>query len=213
MKKILVFTLALGMSLALASCGGGSTETDYSVITADASTKTVEIYAEVNGKYFNENTRHGVVFAGGSNGEKSILRGLCDEKEFYGALINIGGVPGDNLVLPMEPGSYIEGEKMTITVSWDGSNGEIPFEDIVRCGDGDPYEMDARFGGNIKAAYAKNTGCIFCLDSCAVGITSNAVYPTGTIEGTKHEQFYGNADVLPEDGTVVKVTFALLGTS
>lgn len=214
-KKGLLLLLALVMVMALASCGstdaGKDAEAvDYSVVTADAATKTVKMYAEVNGKYFTENTRHGIVYAEGGNGEKSVLRGLANEKDFYQALINIGAVPGDNLTLPMEPGLAVDGAKLDITVSWDGSDGEIPFGEIIRTGDGDPYVMDARFGGNIKAAYAKNTGCIFCLDSCAVGITSNAAYPTGTIEGTKTEQFFGNADVLPKDGTVVTVTFTVL---
>ena len=44
--------------------------------------------AEVNAKYFTEPTRHGVVYAKGSNGEKSVLRGLSNEKVFYQALLD-----------------------------------------------------------------------------------------------------------------------------
>ena len=213
MKKIISLALVLVMVLALCACGAPKVAIDdsYSYAIVDTAAKTVTIKAQVNGKYFNESTRHGVVFAEGGNGEKAILRGLVSEKDLYAALIGLGGVPGDNLTLPMEPGLYVEGSPVEITVSWEGSNGEIPFGDIVKTGNGKPYTMNARFGGNIVNATNKFTGCIFCLDSCAVGITSNADYATCVVEGTKTEQFFGNADVLPADGTIVDVTFKLVG--
>jgi hypothetical protein len=49
--------------------------------------KEIVMPAEVNGKYFTEPTRHGVVFVSGSNGQKSVLRGLSNEKEFHDALL------------------------------------------------------------------------------------------------------------------------------
>ena len=213
MKKIISLALVLVMVLALCACGAPKTVVDDSLsyCIVDTNAKSVTIKCQVNGKYFNESTRHGIVFSEGSNGEKAILRGLVSEKDFYAALIGLGAVPGDNLTLPMEPGLFVEGEELDITISWDGSKGEIPFENIVKTGNGKPYTMDCRFGGNIINATNKFTGCIFCLDSCAVGITSNADYATCVVEGTKTEQFYGNADILPADGTIVNVTFTRLG--
>ena len=213
MKKIISLALVLVMVLALCACGAPKTALDDSLsyCIVDTEAKSVTIKCQVNGKYFTEPSRHGIVFSEGSNGEKAILRGLVSEKDFYAALIGLGAVPGDNLSLPMEPGMYIEGEELDITISWDGSKGEIPFEDVVKTGNGKPYTMDCRFGGNIVNATNKFTGCIFCLDSCAVGITSNNDYATCVVEGTKTEQFYGNADVLPADGTIVNVTFTRLG--
>ena len=212
MKKLIAMILALALVLALAACGApAKEEVDYSVITTNAATQSVTIYTQVNGKYFTEPSRHGVVFKDGSNGEKCILRGLCSEKDFYAALLSVGGVPGDNLVFTeAQPGDLIDGQKMDVTVSWEGSNGEIPWADIMTTGNGKPYVADFRFGGNIKAAYAKNTGCILCIESCPVGICSNAAYGYGVVETTKTEQFYGNPDVLPEDGTICQVTFTLL---
>ena len=213
MKKLISLILVLVLALSLVACGAAPAkeEVDYSVITTNPSTQSVTIYAQINGKYFTEPSRHGVVFKDGSNGEKCILRGLCSEKDFYAALLSVGGVPGDNLVFTeAQPGDLIEGQKMDVTVSWDGSNGEIPWADIMTTGNGKPYVADFRFGGNIKAAYAKNTGCILCIESCPVGICSNAAYGYGVVETTKTEQFYGNPDVLPEDGTICQVTFTLL---
>ena len=68
--------------------------------------------------------------------------------------------------------------------------------------------MDIRFGGNFEAAKAKRTGCILCLDSCAVGITSDAAYETGAVEVKKIGR-YGREDVLPPDGSKVSVIFRM----
>lgn len=163
--------------------------------------KEVSVFSEVNAKYFTEPTRHGVVFSGGSNGEKSVLRGLGDEKVFYDALVAVGFEPSNKLTLDdMSKGVSVEGQALDVFVSWDGK--ELPFADIIKASEERP--MDIRFGGNIDNAKDKNTGCILCLDSCAVGITSNAAYETGASNSIN---FYGRDDVLPADGAVVRVIF------
>ena len=68
----------------------------------------------------------------------------------------------------------------------------------MNIGNGKSYISDFRFGGNL------------CIESCPVGICSNAAYGYGVVESTKTEQFYGNPDVLPGDGTICQVTFTLL---
>lgn len=177
----------------------------------DKEKREVTMPAEVNGKYFEEPTRHGVVFAGGSNGEKAVLRGLTNEKEFYQALIDIGAKPGDNVTtadMKAGPtnGKAVDGQKLNVFVTWAGAKGEIPFNDIIAASE--PRPMDIRFGGNLENAKKANTGCVLCLDSCAVGITSNAAYPTGTTQN-KVVTFHGNKDVLPPDGTKVSVIFRI----
>ena len=47
-----------------------------------------------------------------------------------------------------------------------------------------------------------------CLDSCPIGITSNAVYTYGAVEDKKEVVFNGNEAVLPDDGTYVAITFS-----
>lgn len=49
---------------------------------------------------------------------------------------------------------------------------------------------------------------MLCLDSCATGIVSDAAWPTGTTQNDV-AKFYGDKDVLPEDGTQVTVVFRL----
>lgn len=208
-RKLGVLFMVAIMALAMTACGGSgsSNKTDYSKIKTDTAKKTVTIYAKVNGKYFTEVTRHGVVFKGGSNGEKAVFKGLCSEKKFYAALISLGLEPGDNLATTSPVGTAIDGPKLDVKVTWDGQKKAVPFGDCIKTGDGSAYKTDIRFGGNIKNAYKFNTGCILCLDSCPVGITSNAAYGWGAVETAKTQKFYGNSKVLPKDGTVCKITF------
>lgn len=225
-RKLAAVLLAMAMAFSLAACGSsgssssatddtdeGTTE-DAAVetMTVDTENKEITMLCEVNGTYFTEPTRHGIVFEGGSNGEKAVLRGLHDEKEFYQALIDIGAEPGNNLTAEdmkagPDAGKTIEGDKINAFVKWEGQD-EIPFADIIKCSEGD-YDMDLRFGGNLERAEANNTGCVVCLDSCATGIVSDATWPTGTVENGAVALFYGDDTVLPEDGTQVTVIFRL----
>ena len=76
---------------------------DSKPLAVNKDKKEVQVLAEVNGKYFTEPTRHGVVAKTGSNGEKSVLRGLANEIDFYNALIEIGAKPGNNISLLETP--------------------------------------------------------------------------------------------------------------
>lgn len=182
-------------------------------ISIDKEKGEIVVPAEVNGKYFTSPTRHGVVFAGGSNGEKSVLRGLSNETAFYQALLDIGAKAGENLTMQdmkaasSKEGKAVQGDRLDVFLTWEGSNGEIPFSDAIRTEKPeDMRRMDIRFGGNLDNAKTFHTGCILCLDSCAVGISSNAAYPTGTTQNDE-VQFFGNDKVLPKDGTRVSVIF------
>lgn len=213
-KKLASILLATTLIFSLTACGKETAKpsTDNTkVLVVDKEAKEIKMLAEVNGKYFTEATRHGVVFAKGSNGEKSVLRGLADEKDFHQALLDIGAKAGNNLKAAdmkaaADNGVSVDGDKLVAVVTWDGQDKEIPFEDIIKASEEKP--MDLRFGGNLESAKKNNTGCVLCLDSCATGITSDAAYPTGTTQNDV-VKFYGDEDVLPEDGTVVTVTFRL----
>lgn len=207
MKKMIAIVLCIALMASIAvGCSNAQKTTDTKsaeVLVVDTEKKEVKMLTEVNGKYFTETTRHGVVFKGGSNGEKSILRGLADEKKFYEALASFDITAGNNLTKD-DKGKKIEGTKMDVFVTWEGLGKEIPFNDIVVSSD--PRPMDIRFGGNIERANANNTGCILCLDSCPTGITSNSSYAFGESDTVK---FTGNKDILPEDGTQVTVIFRI----
>ena len=204
-KLLLLFVAVLMVVAAVTGCAPKAEEAAAAgdVLTVNAEAKEVSVVAEVNGKYFTEATRHGVVFKGGSNGEKSVLRALADEKDFYEALNSFGLQAGNNLTKDdKNKGKMIEGDELQVYVTWEGLDKEIPFNDIILSSD--PRPMVIRFGGNIDRAKGANTGCILCLDSCPVGITSNSSYAFGESDTI---QFTGNKEVLPADGTRVTVIF------
>lgn len=219
--------LALALGLGLAGCASNSgtsnsnsnssssTEkannpTESNPIVVDKDKKEVKYLAEVNGIYFTENTRHGIVFKDGSNGDKSVLRGLGDEKEFYKAMVDLGFNEGNNLTAndmsaPEGQGKSIEGQKLDITIEWDGQSA-MPIEKCFKPTTGNAKTADWRFGGNIERANKNNTGCVLCLDSCATGICSDASWVSNTTANNV-TWFNGVEDVLPADGTKVIVTF------
>ena len=215
LKKLAALGLTAVLALSMVACNGtnaGSSDAPAAeTMIVDKDKKEITMLAEVNGTYFTEPTRHGVVFKDGSNGEKAVLRGLADEKEFYQGLLDIGASAGDNLTADDmkakgDAGKSVEGDKLNVFVKWEGQE-EIPFADIIKCSEGD-YDMDLRFGGNLASAQKNNTGCVLCLDSCATGIVSDAAWPTGTTQN-EVAKFYGEETVLPADGTQVTVIFRL----
>ena len=186
--------------------------TESNPIVVDKENKEVRYLAQVNGIYFTENTRHGIVYKGGSNGDKSVLTGLGDEKEFYQAMIDCGFKAGNNLTADdmsatAGEGKTIEGDKLEVTIEWDGQDA-FPIEKCFKPTKLNARTADWRFGGNLDRAKAKNTGCVLCLDSCAVGICSDAAWPCNTTTATNTTWFNGVESVLPADGTLVTVTFA-----
>ena len=94
-------------------------------VSIDREKGEVVVPAEVNGKYFTNPTRHGVVFAGGSNGEKSVLRGLANETAFHQALLDIGARTRENLTMQdmkaasSREGKAVEGDRLDVFLTWE----------------------------------------------------------------------------------------------
>ena len=224
-KKIILFAC---LSVMLISCGNQSSENSSAdtqltnsmgnvilrdegaePVIIDADKKEIIIEAIVNGKYFNSPSRHhGIVFEGGKYGDRAVLIGLSDEREVYQALIDIGAIAGDNLKLEeyTKVSKNVDGQKLDVFVTWDGLGKEIPFAEIIKSDD--VRDMDIRFGGNFEAAKDNRTGCILCLDSCPIAITSDAAYATAELDSRKIDKFIRD-DVLPKDGEKVSVIFRI----
>ena len=178
-------------------------------VVIDKDNKEVIIEATVNGKYFNTPSRHhGIVFKGGKYGDRAVLVGLTDEREVYQALIDIGAVPGNNLKLEDygKVTEYVDGQKLDVFVTWDGLDKEVPFSEVIKSSEERP--IDVRFGGNFEAAKSNRTGCILCLDSCPIAITSDAAFATAELDSKKIYK-YIREDVLPADGSKVYVIFRI----
>ncbi len=185
---------------------GAKNPTKDKPIIIDEDAGTVTIYTEVNGKYFSEPTRHGVVFKDGKNGNKSVLKAWSNQHEFNLALEDLGLQKGNNVTPESPEGTKVEGDVVKVTVTWDDADQDYVWGEVIKA-EPDDKGWEIRYGGNDERENTIKTGCIICLDSCAVGITSNATWGWKSFDGQK-VKFYGNEDTLPEDGTPVYVTFS-----
>ena len=165
---------------------------------------SISFLAEVNGKYFAQPTRHAAVFKGGKFGDKSVFRSLADPKAFYEALNKVGLKAGNNMTMENKEKTSVQGDLLDVTVTWQGAKRAYRLDEVIKDSNGKPIAI--RFGGNIVNSTKLNTGCLICLDSCPVGIASNATYTHGAVEMTKEVAFFGNKDVLPPDGALVTIT-------
>jgi hypothetical protein len=166
--------------------------------------KRVLVYAEVQGEnIYKWNTHWGVVFKEGRFQDKGILKSYANQTDFYDALIKIGAKPGNNLNKDTI-GKYVEGDLLDVKATWPGLVKELSLDEIFIDEKGKGFKI--RFGGNRKASEEQKTGCITCLESCWVAISSNENYPQiGSIKRfiKPNSRFKGCADVLPGDGKPV----------
>ena len=218
-NKVLAVILGLVMVLSFTACGSGgsgssgqsgskdSGDQDYSEIVTDKDAGTVTIYAQVNGMFFDQSTMHYIVNKDGGMGDNCMLAAYCKAADFYDALESVGGKPWNTTSDKIEDGEFTDGQKVDITLTWDGQDDPVEMVDSVKTDDG-KLDVDMRFSGNKDNNAECGSGCIACLNSCWAGITSNASYGYGAIDAG-NPKAYLNDEVMPEDGTVVKVTFTL----
>lgn len=219
LPALLAPALALALTLALAACGRPSPGSGAAVpvrngyassgevsaqqpMVVDPASRTVKVYALVNGKYFHQPTRHGMNFTGGKYGTEAIFATPASQLDFYDALMALGAVPGNNLTGADTRGQPVQGQPLTVQVTWDGAGREYDINEVVV--DSTGRDIAYRFGGNVERSQTALTGCFICLDSCPVGIASNSSHAQGSFDGGVVE-FRGNADVLPPDGSPVTV--------
>ena len=170
----------------------------------DEKGKRVLIYTEVHEMNVHQSNVHwGVVFKDGKFQDRAILRAYSNHLAFHDALLKIGAKPGNTLTKDTI-GKYVEGDTLEVKATWPGLGKELSLNEIFVDEKGKPFTI--KFGGNRKASEEKNTGCITCLESCWISISSNANYPqTGSIKRflSPNSHFKGNANILPEDGKPV----------
>lgn len=205
LKGFVYFLVSLSLLLVFhAEEGAGAAESlplpdRKNPIVVDRTESRLLIYTEVNPPQPNRTNPHwGVVWSGGRLKEKAILIAFCSPPAFYQALMEIGAKPGDNLTLESS-GEFVSGSSVTVTALLPDSGRRFPldriFEDASRKG------FQIRFGGNRNRALEEKSGCITCLESCPVGITSNAAYPAiGSFRRwvSPNSNFKGNFDILPK---------------
>lgn len=181
--------------------------TEENPLKVDKDAKSVTIYTKYNGKFETEATRHLSIFKDGKLSDMSIFSSYVSPTDFYNALVEVGAEAGNNMNADNASTTKSEGSKLELTLCWAGHEGLVGIDDVVK--DSNGKSLDIRFSGNIDNSKEFNTGCITCLDSCFVGITSNGEYPLGAIEETKEVSFSVDADKAPEDGTPVAITYTV----
>ncbi len=186
-----------GASSEAASSEAAASAEAASGIVVDAAAKTVTIPAVATGNT-GESSIHFLVNQDGGNAGKAHFTTAVTPRELYDALESIGAEHGDNIALD-DKGGTIEGSDIKMTIAFDGKE-FIPSE-LVAGADG--RTSQPRFGGNIEPNEEMGTGCMFCLESCSLGITSDAAY-----EYTEPMEFTPTAD-MPAAGTEVTFTLAL----
>ena len=180
----------------------------------DEKGKRVLIYTEVHEMNVHQSNVHwGVVFKEGKFQDRAILKGYSNQLAFHDALLKIGAKPGNTLSKDTI-GQYVQGDILEVKATWPGLGKELSLNDIFVDEKGKPFTI--KFGGNRKASEEKNTGCITCLESCWISISSNANYPqTGSIKRflNPNSRFKGNANVLPGNGKPVILIYEVASVS
>jgi hypothetical protein len=180
-------------------------------ILVDKNTATVLIYTEVNARGLQSTNPHwGVVSVDGSLSDKAILKTYANYLAFHAALVSIGAHPGDNLTKD-NTGVTVEGDRLDVTATWPGLGKELSLSEIFADESGKGF--DIRFGGNREMSQKAATGCVMCLESCWVAVTSNARYPNISDFRrmlSPNSRFKGKAEVLPASGEPVILIFRLV---
>lgn len=179
--------------------------TSESPLVIDPEQRTISVYATVNGRYKEEPTRHGMNFREGNIGDKSLFASHANMLDFHDALLKLNAERGE-----LVDGHIVGGTEMEISVTWEGADRRYELGEVIEDSTGE--ELDFQYGGTVTNTMRKFTGCMMCLDSCDVGVTSNTSHPKGITENPDADvALRGKPEVLPEDGTPVVVTFALRG--
>jgi len=178
----------------------------------DKHKKAVLIYTESNLKNLKKKNPHwGIVFKDGRLVDKAIFTSYCSPGEFHDALTAIGAKAGNNLT-EQSTGESIKGDILDVTAYWETSGGHYKLREVLE--DSSNKGFTIRFGGNKSAALKEQTGCIMCLESCWIGITSNSEYPLiGSFQRfiSPNSWFKGNLSILPPiDGQPVIFQYKLV---
>jgi len=170
----------------------------------DRQARTLSFLAKVNGKYLHQPTRHASIHEGGKFGDKSVFSAFVKPDDFRQALLSLGFKPGDNMTMDNKETTTVQGDELAVSVTWAGAAKAYTLDEVIQ--DSNKKPIHIRFGGNQDNALKHHTGCLICLDSCPVGIASNAAYTYGAVEKRGEVGFMGNAQLLPPDGALVVVT-------
>jgi hypothetical protein len=170
--------------------------------------RTIKMYTEVSLKSLTQTNPHwGIGCPTGKYADKFILLSPAEPLDFHDALVRMGARAGNNLALDSY-GQFVAGDELLVTAQWPGLRKPVDIKDIFYDATGKGFKI--RFGGNRPAAADKKTGCLTCLESCPIAITSNAVYPhisPSTRSSTPNSLYRGKPEGLPNAEAAPVVIF------
>jgi len=160
-------------------------EATYDNLTVDVDKKEVNFTAKLNGLYLTEPTRHGIVTNGGGNAEKAMFTTDASNIDVNDALAQMGAsgdanVAMDDMKAAVSDNIVNTGDTLEYFISWDGQD-EIPFNEVLKASA--DFDWNVVFTGNREVAESSKAGCVLCLDSCAAGVSVNALPVGATGEG------------------------------
>jgi len=177
-------------------------------LLVDTKRHIVKMYAEISLRHLKETTPHwGIGCRTGKYADKFILVSPAEPLDFHDAVVRIGARAGDSLALDSY-GKFVAGDRLNVTVSWPGLKKPFDISDVFYDSAGKGFQI--RFGGNRAAAEKMKTGCLTCLESCPIAITSNAAYPhLSSIQRklSPNSQFRGKPEALPDADAFPVVVF------
>jgi hypothetical protein len=205
-------TLTIDSGASLGNTWPESWPTKSAPLVTDTKTRTVKIFSELSLKHLSEITPHwGIGFAGGSCAEKFIFISPVEPSLFYDALLSLNAKPGNNLNMDTN-GAYTLGDEIKVSAIWPGLKKPLDISEIFFDSTGKGFNI--RYGGNKPTSLKYKTGCLTCLESCPVGITSNASYPQiSSFKRTirPNSRFRGRPEVFPNKETFpVVVSYKLI---
>lgn len=221
LKKFLIIAFCIIMAFSVVACGNAAPaeegqEGDPLALVNIEDNGDVTFHCTVNGDWLTGNeagnvtTRHFIVAEDGFNKGKSVLSGLAPARDVYEAMMEAGfeASKRNEEVFKLAKGETLsEGEKINISLTWEGQEEPVDIDDCLVLDNGKSPDLEIYFHGN-HANFEKNySGCVTCLDSCYVGLTSNAKYGFLDVE-KNNPNILGDSKILPEDGTVVQVIFS-----
>ncbi len=158
---------------------------------------------------------HALVSAGGSAAPKALFVTAVSDSALARVLRELGAEDGGGvpmaawnlrwLPLVPQPAQLVAGTRVEVRVSWEGAERSYELGELLVDPGGRGVEM--RFGGNEEHSHHWESGCILCLFSCPGGVVSNGAYSIR--DHQRGATSFEPGDLLPPDGTRVRITLAL----
>lgn len=187
-------------------------------------------------------THHGIIYKHGGLHNNGLLWVNMAPFCFQELLTYLGASPDGNMSDGINFGTmddwrskFPNGQKLVYSVSWEGADKFYAFDEIFeeKASEYQPdpaaftqVGIESHIGGTEDSSLNWNSGCIFCLYACVVGISSNARANEDTwfADGGIYDyenfpddprnvyagRYYPRMDILPGEGKLIKVKVTIL---